>query len=179
MLIVFFNLKKPNGNEKAEAIMDLIEESHPLRNKLSYKIMNKIVVPFLGSTFLICFWPIGLYMKIREVFNSKDVLEIEEDEEFSVKEGDLLERLSQQEIEDRELVYDPLNAVPELPFGHLNMAWCNFLNQISDGDELWSFTAKWKTEWSRGEYLSGYVIVNGGNPATHFLTMSRLIVDEK
>ena len=51
--------------------------------------------------------------------------------EFAVTGDHLLESLTVAEIEARERVSDPLGAVPDLPFGHLNTAWCEFLARNS------------------------------------------------
>ncbi|WVM93015.1 hypothetical protein ULG90_02285 [Halopseudomonas pachastrellae] len=53
--------------------------------------------------------------------------------EFAVTEDHLLESLTVAEIEARERVADPLGAVPDLPFGHLNTAWQEFLAECEEG----------------------------------------------
>lgn len=83
-----------------------------------------------------------------------------------------------QEIEARELVEDPLGAVPNLPFGHLNATWLRFLEGRSDSDELWSFTASWQTIWDQKELRSGYVLVQNGIPGAHFLTFCKELQEE-
>lgn len=44
----------------------------------------------------------------------------------------LLEKLPREEIEARELINDPLQAVPNLPFGHPNDVWCRLLEQLPE-----------------------------------------------
>ena len=83
-----------------------------------------------------------------------------------------------QEVEKREVVIDPLRAAPEMPFGHLNAAWREFLKGHSDSGELWSFSARWQTTWGQKELRSGYVLVENGSPGAHFLTVWKDLPDD-
>lgn len=105
------------------------------------------------------------------MLEKKDGTEIEEEREFAIEHQHLQERVTVQEVERREAVTDPLKAVPDLPFGHLNAAWQKFLNDSADGGELWSFSARWQMTWGRDELRAGYVVVRGGVPGAHFLTV--------
>jgi hypothetical protein len=69
-------------------------------------------------------------------------------------------------------------AVPNSPFGHLNAARKTVLKGVAADDEVWSFTAPWQTAWGHKEIRTGYVVVRGGSPAKHFLTMWKEIEDE-
>lgn len=95
--------------------------------------------------------------------------------EFAVKRAHLQEPLTVAQIEAREAVEDPLRAVPNVPFGHLNTAWKTFIAGVAAGDELWSFTARWEMAWGGTEIRSGYVIVRGGVPGGFFLTVLRAV----
>lgn len=41
----------------------------------------------------------------------------------------------------------------------------------TEGDELWSFSADWRTAWGNMERRAGYVLVRQGAPGDHFLTI--------
>jgi hypothetical protein len=75
---------------------------------------------------------VGILALQERVFPRKPTFE----PQFAVQPGDLLELLSVEEIEQREQVFDPLGAVAELPFGHLNDAW---IPETSSRDEI----ARW------------------------------------
>ena len=75
------------------------------------------------------------------------------------------------EIEARERVDDPAQAVPALPFGHLNEVWRSLIDDLAPGDELWSFSAQWSNEFGRPELRTGYVLWRGRKPVGHILTM--------
>ncbi|MDO8772730.1 MAG: hypothetical protein Q7K57_29320 [Burkholderiaceae bacterium] len=89
--------------------------------------------------------------------------------EFEVSEADLLEKLSQADIEDNERVDDPLHAVPDQPFGHLYKVWQAFIDGLEPGCELWSFQGRWKTAY-RDNQMQGYVARRGEKIGPYFLT---------
>lgn len=60
--------------------------------------------------------------------------------DFNCSPGFLVAKIDPHDAEITSYVIDPLNAVPPLPFGHLNAAWGMFLVEMFDpADELWSF----------------------------------------
>ena len=69
------------------------------------------------------------------------------------KAGVCLERgsLTVEQIEAREVVAGPLDAVLTLPLGHPNAAWRICIANSGANDEIWSFTARWQTKWGRKE----------------------------
>jgi hypothetical protein len=141
--------------KESESLRELLEAVNPDRKKLSYRILNNVVAPVLAAILVVAVWPVAVYMKVKEMLKKKDGAGVEEEREFAVERQHLLERLTVQEVEKREVVTDPLKAAPELPFGHLNGAWKEFLNGKPDGGELWSFSARWQTTWGRKELRSG------------------------
>ena len=145
----------------------------PDRKKLSYRILNNIVVPVLTSVLVVTVWPVAVYMGVKKLFQKKERDVLPEKRVFAVEREHLLERLTLQEIERREVVSDPLKAVPDLPFGHLNAAWQEFLQGKVDGTELWSFSEQLQTTWGRKELRCGYLVVQDGVPGTHFLTVCK------
>ena len=77
------------------------------------------------------------------------------------------EKVSLVDIEAREVVDDPLHAVPNLPFGHLHGVWKAFLTGLEPGSELWSFRSRWTTQYS-DTLFEGYVSVKGDAIGPHF-----------
>lgn len=171
VLVLIYGAQRLTKKGESELLHDLLDAVNPDREKLSFRILNNIVAPALAAVAVVIFWPVAAYMKITEHFTKKNEPALEEEREFAVERGHLQERLTVQETEARETVEDPLGAVPNLPFGHLNAAWRDFLDGCSDGDELWSFTARWETTWGQKELLAGYVLVRNGCPGAHFLTV--------
>jgi hypothetical protein len=112
-------------------------------------------------------------MKVDEMSQSENLNSQSGQREFAVEREHLLERLSIQQIERREIVTDPLGAVPQLPFGHLNATWLRFLKSLTDNAEIWSFSALWRKRWGGEELRCGYVAVSQGLPGNYLLTMRK------
>ena len=178
VLAVVYGAHRLTKEKESESLRDLLDTVNPDRKKLSYRILNNVVAPVLAAILVVAVWPVAVYMKAKEMLQKKDGTEIEKEREFAVERQHLQERLTVQEVERREVVTDPLKAVPELPFGHLNAAWQEFLNGHVDGGELWSFSARWQTTWGRKELRSGYVVVRDGAPCAHLLTVWKNILDD-
>lgn len=171
VLAVVYGAHRLAKEKESESLRELLEAVNPDRKKLSYRILSNVVVPVLAAVAVVVVWPAAVYMKGKEIFGKKRESALDEEREFAVERSHLQERLTVPQIEAREMVTDPLAAVPDLPFGHLNAAWKTFIGTAGVGDEVWSFTAPWQTTWGRKEVRAGYVIVRGGVPASHFLTV--------
>lgn len=179
VLAVVYGAHRLTKQKESESISDLLDAVNPNRKKLSYRILTNFVAPTLAVILVVAVWPVAVYMKVMEMIQKKENSEFPEEREFAVDREHLLERLTVQEIEMRELVTDPLKAAPELPFGHLNAAWQGFLKSKADGAELWSFSAQWQTTWGRKELRCGYAVVQDGAPSTHILTVWKDIPEEE
>lgn len=179
ILAVLFGARRLTESRKPESLSDLYESVNPDRSKLSYRILRNIIAPLMVAVVVVAVWPVAVYMKLKELLQKTGPTDVAADREFAVEHEHLQEELTSQEIERREVVIDPLKAAPELPFGHLNVAWKGFLDKEAHGScELWSFSAPWQTVWGRKELRSGYVMVKDGKPGAYFLTEWRDVQDE-
>lgn len=156
-------------------LSDLLEADNPDSEKLTYHIVKNIVAPVLTAAVVIAAWPVGVYLKVRSIFQKKESSRLPVESEFAVASEHLLERLTVEAIQQREIVIDPLGAVPELPFGHLNAAWRAFLQVKADDAELWSFAADWQSTWGGKEQRCGYVVVQNGAPGPYFQTILKKV----
>lgn len=156
---------------------ELLEAVNPNRKKHSYRILDNVVAPILIAILVLAVWPLVVYINVKETRQTTGGTGIAKEREFAVECQHLQERLTVQEVERREVVTDPLKAVSELPFGHLNTAWKEFLNGYAEATELWSFTARWQTTWGQKELRSGYVIVENGVPGAYFLVVWKDLPD--
>ena len=178
VLAVVFGAHQLTKKDEPESLRDLLDAVNPDRKKLSYRILNNVVAPVLAAVAVVVVWPAALYMKGKEIFGKKSLSALNAERQFAVERSHLQERLTVLQIETREVVTDPLGAVPDLPFGHLNAAWKTFVEGVGADDELWSFSAPWQPNWGSKEIRTGYVVVRGGVPAAHFLNMWKEIEDE-
>ena len=143
------------------------------------RVVEEIVVPGLGFGWFVSCWPLFVYWKVKELTWGRDAPALEADPVFAVEKAHLLEQVSVEDVEARETVFDPLGAAPNLPFGHLHAAWRTFVYQRTAGDELWSFSADWRTGWGNLERRAGYVLVREGKPGEHFLTVWKDLPQEE
>lgn len=138
---------------------------------LGYRLLHDILAPVLGSVIIVIAWPFAVYMKVEELRQKRK--DDERARGFVVKPAHLRERLTLEQIEQREIVEDPLHAVPLLPFGHLHGAWVDFLARRPENSELWSFSAEWETPWGGKELRDGYVAVEAGGPGAYLISSTR------
>lgn len=175
VLAVVYGAHHLTKEKESDSLRELLEAVNPNRKKLSYRFLNNIVAPVLAAMLVIVVWPVAGFMKVKEMFQKKESYVSPEEREFAVEREHLQERLTVQQIEKREIVADPLKAVPELPFGHLNAAWQEFIQGKPDDAELWSFSAHWQTTWGRKELRSGYAMAQDGAPAAYILTVCKYL----
>jgi hypothetical protein len=119
----------------------------PTRKGVLSRILNDVLGPALVGLILVPFWPVLFFFEMKSrIFGGANRLPSEEPA-FAVTRNDLQTQLSLQEIEQLEMVFDPLGAAPNVPFGHLNTAWQKFCEGMEPNDSLWSFTAHWASAW--------------------------------
>lgn len=117
-------------------------------------------------------WPLLLgFVLWGAVVRGERVLGSEPPEQpFAVAAVHLVEHMTREQIEQRERVVDPLDAVPDRPFGHLHATWQRFAAGLQAGDELWSFRAEDRDRLGALHERRGYVVVRSGRPGAHLLT---------
>ncbi len=143
VLILMATFHKLTRNKDVCARNDGLADRRAEHKKLSFWLLADVLSLALVGTLLVPFWPVLVFLKVKDlVFGGPDRGPVEEPE-FAVTRGDLQTQLSIQEIETRERVLDPLGAAPNVPFGHLNSAWKRFCEGMDTLDSLWSFTARW------------------------------------
>jgi len=120
--------------------------------------------------FLVCvaIWPIFAWLMVEGGWFSE---RLPEPVEFKVTREHLREVLPVSSIEADSRVFDPLEAVPDLPFGHLNSSWEKLKAGMQPGDEISTFLASWKSHGVMWE-LSGFAIVRAGD-AVNFWIMGQ------
>jgi len=133
------------------------------------------IVAYVMYLAVFLLWPLFVALLAYELILEKQnkPSDMDEGPRFSAKPEYLLEQLSPEEIEAREIVADPLGAVPDLPFGHLHSAWVSFKNQVQESDELWSFRSPAcedsnSTRWQHG--AEGYALRRNGEIVKEFIS---------
>lgn len=117
----------------------------------------RIAIPLFVFVMVTVGWPLVMGYQIRDQwFPAKAKV----DEPFAVREQDLLQSLTLDQVEARERVHDPLGAVPSEPFGHLHHAWAAFKATLPHDAVLSSFLATRPARYGDGEeHYAGYASV--------------------
>ena len=178
VLAIVFGSHWLTKKNEPELLSTILDDLYPSRKKLLYRILYNFAIPVITAVAVLIVWPVAIYMNVKERFSKKSNLDFEEKHEFAVESTHLQERLTITQIEAREVVKDPLSAVPNLPFGHLNAVWNIFIESVGADDELWSFTAPGQNSWGRDELRTGYIVVRNGVLGAHFITMRKEVKDE-
>jgi hypothetical protein len=124
------------------------------------RIRRTVMFPVIVIVIVISGWPFFAVMETKEYFDKRRRL-VERNRVFEVQLKDLGEPLSVADMEAKEVVIDPLGAVPGLAFGHLNPAWTKFKHGIAFEDRLCPFDAVWTSPTWRKERRTGYARVRG------------------
>jgi len=175
VFVLALGLKRLAGKSELELLLDSLSADSPKREKLGYRIQVDIVAPVLTALVVVVLWPVGLFMKAKDLLikaSDGDTNYYDPDREFVVQHADLQERLSIAEIEATAYITDPLNAVPQLPFGHLYPAWEALVDSMGPDDTVWSFSTLWPYCGLR-ELRVGYVVVRNDVVGAYFLTSRR------
>ena len=146
---------------------------------------NVFLYPLVIAVVFVPLWPLLVSIELNfpwhklKFWTSKAERSVpwtltEEDAVFKVSMSGLVERLSRAEIEALEQVHDPLHAVPNLPFGHLNRVWQSFVDGLEPDCELWSFRGRWKAKYCDWQ-MHGYVARREETIGPFFLTAQRSI----
>jgi hypothetical protein len=171
-LLLHHRLTRVRRSAWVRAATEAIE---PERRTFGYKVRADLAAPALAGVFVWAFWPVALALmakwKLDEVREQRRTNGLGQGgaERPEVEPEDLLQPTTIGEIEQREIVQDPLGAAPALPFGHLSAGWIRFCSQLEPGDEVWSFRAVRSDDWGGHEQSSGYAAVRLGEIAGHFV----------
>jgi len=160
--------------DDSKSIPDLLATTNPNNKKTIYQFFGKVINFMIVAIVSGLLWPLITYMAIYNSVIKKTESASNPCNKFAVEQAHLLEHLSMQDIENREFVFDPLGAVPNLPFGHLNAAWKKFIENLAGNDEIWSFSAQ-SENYGQKEFIEGYVLTKNGNPWPYFVTASKYL----
>jgi hypothetical protein len=156
------------------SVKQMLDAVDPRRSKLSYRVLHDWIVPAFTGLLLIIAWPLALAVWVQKAFlihKRANVVTAHDERGFAVEPQHLTESMTLEDVEARERVLDPFDAVPSKPFGHLHEAWSGFAARLGDQDELWAFAAQGKNSFGLDESRSGYVIVRAGRPEEFILTV--------
>jgi len=142
-------------------------------SSIALRLRDEVLLPLLAGLLAVVLWPVVLFLLVKSLLEKLREKKAASAAAFRISKGHLVERLTISEIEQREIVSDPHNAVTELPFGHLNKPWVAYLDELQPDGEIWSFSMTWENEWSDTDKVEGYVAVQNGQIGPHFINLRR------
>ena len=166
LMVVFHKFTKKKDDN---SLSDVLTELQPEQKSRWYRLLNDVLGPTLVGTLIVPIWPLLVFFKVKELVFGKPACGLVREPEFAVTRDNLQTQLSILEIEKREIVFDPLGSVPNVPFGHLNEAWKQFCEDLDSLDSIWSFSAHWASPWGGKDFRQGYAIVRGEEIRRHFI----------
>jgi hypothetical protein len=161
-------LTRPRLSEDMQCLEEALEFSTfylPEGKQSSFSRTSAIAVGYLlAGLIAIGAWPAAFYQRWQFIRSERKNARRRRErfstrKEFQVQPVNLIARMTIGEIEVHETVQDPLNAVPNLPFGHLNAAWEELKSCIRPGDEIWTFSAQWQIPMRKPQIREGYAVV--------------------
>ena len=101
--------------------------------------------------------------------NPEDLEEIA----FALNDFELTRQVSIEEVERTNLIQDPMEAVPNIPFGHCNARWVVFKDSLQDNETLWEFEST-RSELKGVQAMWGYAVKRDGRVERFMTTGWRL-----
>jgi len=141
-------------NKKDDTSSGLKFEKKPIKEIIT----DCFLIPVFAFVVVVFIWPIPVLIAIKKKYlGVKGVYSL--GDEIKIKKSEMVKKLSIAEIELQETIKDPLNAAPKLPFGFLNVQWLNFIDDIQESDEIWSFV-KSVSSYRGEDTEEGYLILS-------------------
>lgn len=150
---------------QAGSLTDALKSLNPSRQRFWYRVLEDVVVPGLAFILVWLVWPVAIWLKFYEMYKKKDAEanseRLAKAKEFVLKEETLVREMTVAEIEEANMVIDPLGAAPNLPFGHLNAVWVEFRDGLEVGETLHLFESVGPNAF-RKQLIWGYAVCKEG-----------------
>ena len=124
-----------------------------------------MVVPGLAFILVWLVWPVAIGFKFFEIYQKKEAAanseRLAKSKAFVLKEEALIREMTVAEIEEANMVIDPLGAAPNLPFGHLHAVWVEFREGLRPEETLHLFESVGPNTF-RKQKIWGYAVCKEG-----------------
>lgn len=150
---------------QSSSFSNALKSLNPSRQRFWYRVLEDYVVPGFAFILVWLVWPVAIGLKIVAMFKKKDAEAVSEQrakaKEFVLKEDALLREMTVAEIEQVNMVIDPMGAAPNLPFGHLNALWVQFRDGLQPDETLHMFESVGPNAF-RPQLIWGYAVCREG-----------------
>lgn len=152
-----------------QEIMDTVPSiKDQLTTWLGYSVAGLII--FLA-------WPVFVIWAGRQKWKDRQDQVEDRKPKFYCTKQYLIKEVTTEEAEKDSYIIDPFGMTPKVPFGHMNKAWCTFLSELEDSDELWLYkihegSTTGKSYITAKAIMKGYAIVRRNEIVAEFVTQS-------
>jgi hypothetical protein len=177
---------------------DIMKALNPKREAFLYRVLEDVIVPTLAFFLIWLVWPVVFVLKFKDILKrSSQTVEAESDSDlvpnrnsnsnpslnpnsedleelaFALSEFELTRKVTIEEVEQTNLIQDPMEAVPNIPFGHCNARWVIFKDSLHDNETLWEFESD-RSELAGVQAMWGYAVKRDGRVDRFMTTGWRL-----
>lgn len=151
--------------DQPSSLMDAIKSLNPSRQRFWYRVLEDFVVPMLTFILVWLVWPVAIVLTIIEMLKDKKA-GVNRDQRskskmFFLSKDALLKEMTVAEIERTNMVIDPMDATPNVPFGHLNALWVGFRDGLEPDETLHLFESVGPNTFKR-QLIWGYAVCKAG-----------------
>lgn len=151
--------------DQPSSLMDAIKSLNPSRQRFWYRVLEDFVVPMLTFILVWLVWPVAIVLTIIEMLKDKKAGvnrdQRHKNKAFFLSKDALLKEMTVAEIERTNMVIDPMDATPNLPFGHLNALWVGFRDGLEPDETLHLFESVGPNTFKR-QLIWGYAVCKAG-----------------
>lgn len=151
--------------DQPSSLMDAIKSLNPSRQRFWYRVLEDVVVPMLTFILVWLVWPVAIVLTIIEMLKDKKAGvnrdQRHKNKAFFLRKNALLKEMTVAEIERTNMVIDPMDSTPNLPFGHLNALWVGFRDGLEPDETLHLFESVGPNTFKR-QLIWGYAVCKAG-----------------
>jgi len=182
--------------KESQFARDVMKALNPKREVFLYRMLEDFIVPTLAFFLVWLVWPVVFVLKIKDALKKKTrVVEAEaeldlsltsnsnsnpqdpEELAFTLNDCELTRQVTIEEVERTNFIQDPMEAVPNIPFGHCNARWQTFKASLQDNETLWEFEST-RSELAGVQAMWGYAVKLDGRVDRFITTGWRLKIGE-
>jgi hypothetical protein len=184
-----------NKRKESKFSRDIMKALNPKREAFLYRVLEDVIVPTLAFLMVWLVWPVVFVLKFKDIFNKKSLAVLNEPDldlipnrnsnrnsnsnpnpnpedleelAFSLNDFELTRQVTIEEVERTNIIQDPMEAVPNIPFGHCNARWVVFKDALQENETLWEFEST-RSELKGVQAMWGYAVKRDGR-VDRFLT---------
>ena len=177
-----------NKRKESKFSRDIMKALNPKREAFLYRVLEDVIVPTLAFLLVWLVWPVVFVLKFKDIFKKKSQAVVAESDSelilnrhsnsnsnsnsnpdsddleelaFALNDFELTRQVTIEEVERTNLIQDPMEAVPNIPFGHCNARWETFKDSLQDNETLWEFEST-RSELKGVQAMWGYAVKRDG-----------------